>query len=184
MTVGDPHGERGDPASDGAPVVPDARVLFVCMGNICRSPLAEGVFRAAVVRAGLGERIHIDSAGTGDWHVGEAPDKRAIAIAKERGYELANLRSRQVGRGDFSRFDWVLAMDRTNLTALQVLRPTTYRGHLGLFLAFAPHLGILEVPDPYYGSVREFARVIDLIEQGSNALLQHIVGRLDAARGG
>jgi len=154
------------------------------MGNICRSPLAEGVFRAAVARAGLAQRIRIDSAGTGDWHVGEPPDRRAIASAKERGYDLANQRARQVQRGDFSRFDWVLAMDRTNLRALQALRPTTCVGHLGLFLAFAPHLGIVEVPDPYYGSAREFDRVLDLIEQGSDALLQHVVERLDAARGG
>jgi protein-tyrosine phosphatase len=154
------------------------------MGNICRSPLAEAVFRAAVVKAGLEPRIHIDSAGTGDWHVGQPPDRRAIAIAKERGYDLANLRARQVRRGDFARFDWVLAMDRTNLTALQALRPTTYVGHLGLFLAFAPHLGIAEVPDPYYGSAREFTRVLDLVEHGSNALLEHVVARLDVARRG
>lgn len=153
-------------------------VLFVCMGNICRSPLAEGVFRATVAKAGLAASIHIDSAGTGDWHVGQPPDRRAIAIAKERGYDLASLRARQVCRGDFARFDWVLAMDRTNLTALQALRPTTYAGHLGLFLAFAPQLGVIEVPDPYYGNAREFLRVLDLIEHGSVALLEHVIGRL------
>ncbi len=159
-------------------------VLFVCMGNICRSPTAEGVFRATVAREGLAARIVVDSAGTGDWHVGQPPDHRAIAAARERGYDLTALRARQVRRSDFAQFDWILAMDRVNLRSLEVLRPPSFAGHLGLFLDLAPHLGVSEVPDPYYGEAREFAQALDLIEQGSAALLRHLAARLANAPGG
>ena len=154
------------------------RVLFVCLGNICRSPTAAGVFADAVARAGLAARIHVDSAGTGDWHVGRPPDTRAIAAARDRGYDLSGLRARQVRRSDFSRFDWILAMDRANLTALKALRPPAYAGHLGLFLELAPELGIAEVPDPYYGGAPDFVRMLDLIERASEALILHLQGRL------
>jgi protein-tyrosine phosphatase len=155
-------------------------VLFVCLGNICRSPTAAGVFGTAVARAGLATRIHVDSAGTGDWHVGRPPDTRAIAAARDRGYDLSGLRARQVRRSDFSRFDWILAMDRANLTALKALRPPAYAGHLGLFLELAPELGIAEVPDPYYGGAPDFVRMLDLIESASEALILHLQGRLGA----
>jgi protein-tyrosine phosphatase len=153
-------------------------VLFVCLGNICRSPTAEGVFRAAAERAGVAHRLRIDSAGTGDWHIGEPPDRRAIAAARERGIELAHLRARQVDHADFSRFDWILAMDHSNLATLAAMRPASWRGHLGLFLDFAPELGVTEVPDPWSGGPDEFARVLDLVEQASEALLAHLRGRL------
>jgi protein-tyrosine phosphatase len=162
----------------GPVVQPAAQVLFVCMGNICRSPTAEGVFRSAVERAGLGARVHVDSAGTGDWHVGLPPDRRAIVAARNRGYDLSSLRARQVRRSDFAQFDWILAMDRVNLTALQSLRPPTYGGHLGLFLEVAPQLGVSEVPDPYYGGAPDFARVLDLVEQASESLLARLQDRL------
>jgi len=163
-----------------APSSFDAQVLFVCLGNICRSPTAEGVFRGAVERAGLAARVRVDSAGIGDWHVGEPPDRRAIAAARERGYDLARLRGRQVSRADFGEFDWILAMDRANLRALHALRPPDYAGHLGLFLDLAPHLGRSEVPDPYYGGAADFAHVLDLVEQASEALIERVRLRLTA----
>jgi low molecular weight protein-tyrosine phosphatase len=161
----------------------DARVLFVCLGNICRSPTAEGVFRTIVARAGLAARIRIDSAGTGDWQIGQPPDSRAIAAARGRGYDLTGLRARQVRRADFARFDWILAMDRANLSALEALRPAAYRGHLGLFLDLAPELGVTEVPDPYCGGPSDFVRALDLIERASEALMLHLQGRLDHRAG-
>jgi protein-tyrosine phosphatase len=166
-----------------ATVETDANVLFVCLGNICRSPSAEGVFRHRVERAGLGARIRVDSAGTGDWHVGRPPDSRAIAAARARGYDISPLRARQVRRSDFAHFDWILAMDRSNLTALQALRPAGYRGHLGLFLELAPELGIAEVPDPYYGGQVEFVRMLDLIERASDSVLAMVCDRLARAAG-
>jgi protein-tyrosine phosphatase len=153
---------------------PGASVLFVCMGNICRSPTAEGVFREVAGRSGLGEVLHVDSAGTGDWHVGAAPDRRAIAAARRRGYDLSALRARQVEPADFARFGWILAMDRQNLRALEALRPREFPGHVGLLLAVAPELGVDEVPDPYYGGPEGFENVLDLVEQASTALLTRV----------
>ena len=157
------------------PTYPESSVLFVCMGNICRSPTAEGVFRTAVAQVGLAHRIHADSAGTGDWHVGDPPDRRAIQAARRRGYDLTTLRARQVEIGDFDRFGWILAMDATNLRRLEAMRPGGYEGHLGLFLDLAPHLGVREVPDPYYGGPEGFERVLDLVESASAALLARLV---------
>ena len=149
-------------------------ILFVCLGNICRSPTAEGVFRARAARAGLADRLDVDSAGTGDWHVGHPPDPRAIAAAARRGYDLGGLTARQVGIGDFHRFDWILAMDRANLRDLSALRPRAFAGHLGLFLDIAPQLGLREVPDPYYGGAEGFDQVLDLIETASDALIERV----------
>lgn len=153
---------------------PSSSVLFVCMGNICRSPTAEGVFRDLAGRSGIGSALLVDSAGTGDWHVGAAPDRRAIEAARRRGYDLTNLRARQVATADFARFGWVLAMDKQNLRALEVMRPPDYPGHLGLLLALAPELGIDEVPDPYYGGPAGFERVLDLLEHAAAALLERV----------
>ncbi len=153
---------------------PRQSVLFVCLGNICRSPTAEAVFRAKAQRAGLAPRLTIDSAGTGEWHVGNPPDWRAIAHAAKRGYDLAPLRARQVSRADFARFDWILAMDRGNLADLERLRPRDYAGHLGLFLEVAPHLGRREVPDPYDGGADGFETVLDLVEAASVALVERL----------
>jgi len=148
-------------------------VLFVCLGNICRSPTAEGVLRAIAAREYPGLILDVDSAGTADYHVGEPPDRRTIAAAKQRGYDLAGLRARQVQRGDFTRFEYVLAMDRANLASLERLRPEVANAQLGLFLEFAPDSG-LEVPDPYYGGVEDFERVLDLCESGARGLLDRL----------
>jgi protein-tyrosine phosphatase len=145
------------------------RVLFVCLGNICRSPTAEVVFRAAAAKAGLAHRIEIDSAGTGDWHVGNPPDYRAIAHAAQRGYDLRPLRARQFSIDDFARFDWIFAMDRSVLEELEAVRPHSFAGHLGLFLDLAPAAGEREVPDPYDKGAEGFERVLDLLEHGSEA---------------
>jgi protein-tyrosine phosphatase len=153
---------------------PGSSVLFVCMGNICRSPTAEGVFRELANRSGLGETLLVDSAGTGDWHVGAPPDRRAVQAAKRRGYDLSLLRARQVEPADFARFGWILAMDQQNLRALEAMRPVDYPGHVGLLLALAPELGIDEVPDPYYGGPAGFEHVLDLVERASTALLDRV----------
>jgi protein-tyrosine phosphatase len=147
------------------------RVLFVCLGNICRSPTAEGVVRAIAAREFPALDIEVDSAGTADYHVGEPPDRRTVAAARRRGYELAGLRARQVQPADFARFDLVLAMDRANLAELESRRPRDGTARLGLFLEFAPGTGIAEVPDPYYGAVEDFERVLDLCEAGARAML-------------
>jgi protein-tyrosine phosphatase len=143
------------------------RILFVCLGNICRSPTAEVVFRTAARRAGIANRVEIDSAGTGDWHVASPPDYRAIAHGARRGYDLSPLRARQVVAADFDDYHWILAMDRSNLHHLQMMRPASFPGHLGLFLELAPALGVAEVPDPYDGGPEGFERILDLIEQAS-----------------
>ena len=153
------------------------RVLFVCMGNICRSPTAEGVFRHRLQQAGLLERVTVDSAGTGDWHVGKAPDSRSSQAALRRGYDLSSLRARQVVAGDFGRFDLILAMDHDNHTRLQALRPTAQGAELDLLLR-RYQLALDEVPDPYYGGADGFEQVLDLIEQASDALLAEVRGRL------
>ena len=150
------------------------RVLFVCMGNICRSPTAEAVFRRAVDEAGLKDLIECDSAGTHDYHVGEPPDQRAQQAASRRGYDMSNLRGRQVGERDFSRFDYVVAMDRRNLSLLQELCPAAHAGKLGLYGDFHEDYSGREVPDPYYGGPRGFEQVLDMIEAVSGSLLARL----------
>ncbi len=149
-------------------------MLFVCLGNICRSPTAHGVFEELVRRRGLAGSIRVDSCGTGAWHVGEPPDARATAEADKRGYDLSSLRARQVHPEDFRRFDYILAMDHTNLADLQGMCPADYDGHLGLFLGFAGQAGPDEVPDPYYGGREGFSHVLDLVEMASEGLLRDI----------
>lgn len=153
------------------------KVLFVCMGNICRSPTAEAVFRHQVREAGLEGQVEIDSAGTGDWHVGKAPDSRACQAAAQRGYELTSLRARQAVAEDFRRFDLILAMDHDNLKNLERLRPSTSGAELDLFLR-RYQLRCDAVPDPYYGGPDGFEEVLDLIEQASVALLDEVKARL------
>jgi protein-tyrosine phosphatase len=157
------------------------RVLFVCTGNICRSPTAEGVFRMLVEREQLSDRIVIDSAGTHDYQLGEQPDPRAMRAAKQRGYDLSTQRARRFVAEDFSRFDWIVAMDGQNLRFLRTLRPADHGGHLGLFLDFAPELGLRDVPDPYYGRLEDFERVLDLVERCAGPMLEAIRRTLDEA---
>ncbi|MGB0468500.1 MAG: low molecular weight protein-tyrosine-phosphatase [Pontibacterium sp.] len=146
------------------------RVLFVCLGNICRSPTAHGVFQDLLNITGLGAQVVVDSAGTAAFHIGKAPDSRSVAAAKQRGYDLSGLRARQVSAADFNRFDYILAMDSSNLANLEALCPDDYRGHLGLFLDFTALEGH-EVPDPYYGGQNGFDHVLDLVESASEGLL-------------
>ncbi len=151
------------------------RVLFVCLGNICRSPTAHGIFEDLVRKSDLSTQIAADSAGTGDWHIGRPPDKRAQQAALSRGYDLSRLRARQVSAADFRVFDYVLAMDVQNLLDLEMMKPGDFSGHLGLFLPCAyGERGPREVPDPYYGGEQGFEQVLDLVEQASQALLDHI----------
>lgn len=150
------------------------KVLFVCMGNICRSPSAEGVFRHLVQEAGLAGQIVIDSCGTHDYHVGGPPDERSTAHAKRRGYDLSDLRARQLHANDFEAFDYILVMDRTNLGGTLKICPPGKESKVKLFLTLSPHLGIDEVPDPYYGGAKGFDHVLDLVEDASKSLLAQI----------
>ncbi len=154
-------------------------VLFVCMGNICRSPMAEGVFRQQVEAAGLAERIHIDSAGTHAYHVGEPPDPRAQETAARRDIDLSTQRARRVTREDLALFDFILAMDRDNLSILHDIAEPEHRERIRLFMEFAPEMKVREVPDPYYGGQGGFDRVLDLVEAASAGLLETIRKRLD-----
>jgi protein-tyrosine phosphatase len=148
------------------------RVLFVCMGNICRSPTAEGVFRQAL--QAHGGSIEIDSAGTHDYHVGEPPDRRAIAAAQRRGIDLSGLRARQVTDEDFARFDLILAMDGDNFDLLQRRAPAQYQARIKLVMEFAPDAYSREVPDPYYGGAKGFEEVLDLLEKAAQGLLREL----------
>lgn len=152
----------------------DIGVLFVCLGNICRSPTAEGVFRARLRSSPLASRVRVDSAGTGGWHVGKVPDARACAAALKRGYDLSALRARQVTADDFHRFDYLLAMDADNLAALHAMAPAGLRVRASLLLDLLPASSVREVPDPYYGGDAGFERVLDLLETASDALLARL----------
>lgn len=153
------------------------RVLFVCLGNICRSPTAEGVLRHQLTEAGLAEVIEVASAGTGDWHVGNPPDNRTRRAAQLRGYDLSAQRAQQVSVEDFNRYDLILAMDKSNLSNLQAMRPGHASAELDLFLR--RYEGALdEVPDPYYGGEQGFEHVLDLIEAACRGLVIELKGRL------
>lgn len=156
------------------------RVLFVCLGNICRSPTAEGVFRARLMQAGLNEHVEVDSCGIGHWHVGKGPDPRALAAARRRTIDIASLRARQFAANDFQRFDYILAMDHDNLAAIEARRPADSRAHIGLFLDFAGEHD-RAVPDPYYGGEQGFEEVLDLIEAASDGLIEELHARLERA---
>ena len=151
---------------------PELRVLVVCLGNICRSPTGEAVLRHKLVQAGLAERIELDSAGTGGWHIGEAPDGRAIRHAAQRGYDLSRLRGRRVAEDDFRRFDLILAMDDDNLADLVRLRPEDATAEVRLFAEAA-------VPDPYMGGPEGFLHVLDLIESASERWVADLQRRLE-----
>ncbi|MCP5276976.1 MAG: low molecular weight phosphotyrosine protein phosphatase [Thiobacillus sp.] len=146
-------------------------VLLVCMGNICRSPTAEGVLRDKLEAAGLMDRVHLDSAGTHDYHVGKPPDRRAQEAARKRGYDLSALRARQVGMRDFSEFDLILAMDQDNFESLVRACPQELRHKVRLFLSFSSRFTGQEVPDPYYGGSQGFDHVLDMVEDASEGLI-------------
>lgn len=151
-------------------------VLFVCTGNICRSPTAEAVFRKLVADAGLSKAILTDSAGTHGYHIGEPPDPRAQASAAGRGYDLSALRARRVERADFQRFDLIVAMDRGHLAALSRIADSFAAGKLKLMMSYASRFTDEDVPDPYYGGPQDFERVLDMIEDAARGLLE-AVGR-------
>jgi protein-tyrosine phosphatase len=150
------------------------KVLFVCMGNICRSPTAHGVFRKLVQSQGLLDAISIDSAGTHAYHVGKAPDRRAQETAQTRGVDLSDLVARRVEPEDFERFDYVVAMDQDNYIALCEICPDPHVDKIQMFMDFAPHMRTREVPDPYYGGAAGFERVFDLVEAAAEGLLEEV----------
>lgn len=153
------------------------RVLFVCLGNICRSPTAEGVLRHKLQLAGLASQVDVASAGTGNWHVGQPPDKRTQRAAKLRGYDLSAQRAQQVSAADFSRYELIFAMDNSNLRDLKALQPVSGKAELDLFLR--RYDGVKhEVPDPYYDGEQGFEEVLDLIERACDLLVIELKGRL------
>jgi protein-tyrosine phosphatase len=153
-------------------------VLFVCLGNICRSPTAHAVFQSMVNQRGLEKQILVDSAGTGDWHLGHAPDKRTSAQAAQRGHDMSELRARLVEPEDFARFDYIIGMDHENISNLLLMKPEGFQGQLELFLSYSANAETRDqavVPDPYYGGSNGFALVLDLVEDAAAGLLDHIV---------
>ena len=152
-------------------------VLFVCLGNICRSPTAHATFQQLIEREGLSHRVVVDSAGTGDWHIGHPPDPRSTQAARRRAISLESLTARLVIAEDFYRFNYLLAMDQKNLQALKEMAPANFKGQLGLFLDFAERGDYREVPDPYYAGHEGFELVLDLVEDASQGLLTHLRAR-------
>lgn len=151
---------------------PRPSVLFVCLGNICRSPLAEGAFRARALAAGL--EVEADSAGTGEWHVGHAPDRRAQAVARRHGIDISSYRARQVETADFLRFDHILALDHANLATLRTIAPTDARARLGLLLDRVPGMEGQAVADPYYGGEEGFETTWEQVDRAARALIAHL----------
>ncbi len=150
-------------------------LLFVCLGNICRSPMAEGVFRRAAEEQGVLHLFDIDSAGLGDWHTGQAPDTRAQAAAQNRGIDISGQSARQIVPADFARFDLVLAMDGSNYDELTQAAPREERHKIRRFLDFAPHAETSDVPDPFFGGSEGFDHALDLIEQAASGLLAELL---------
>ena len=156
------------------------RILFVCMGNICRSPSAEGVFRSLLAVRAPQLAVEIDSAGTHDYHVGEPPDDRAIAAARRRGIDLSSLRARTVRTSDFDYYDLILAMDEQNLRELRRRAPAARHERIQLMMEFVPSSPVRAVPDPYYGGPQGFEQVLDLLEEAAEGLLREISSRAEA----
>ena len=157
----------------------EVAVLVVCTGNICRSPTGEGVLRALAEKRGLARRVRIASAGTHDYHVGEAPDSRAVKHAKKRGYDLSSQRAQTVTEEHFHEYDYILAMDRGHLRILASLAPRDARAKLGMFLEASGRWKGEDVPDPYYGGVEDFERVLDMVEEAAERWLDRIEAELD-----
>jgi protein-tyrosine phosphatase len=156
------------------------RILFVCMGNICRSPSAEGVLRSLVAARAPQLSVELDSAGTHDYHVGEPPDERAIAAARRRGIDLSTLRARTVHAGDFDYYDLILAMDEQNLRELRRRAPAQRHDRIRLMMEFVPAATTRAVPDPYYGGPQGFEQVLDLLEEAAEGLLSEMLSRAEA----
>lgn len=154
------------------------RILFCCMGNICRSPTAAGVFMRTVSERAPHLNVFVDSAGTHDYHVGEPPDARARAAASRRGIDISHMRARQVSREDFERFDLILAMDEDNLRELRGRAPRTHHERIRLLMEFAPNAPRRIVPDPYYGGEQGFEEVLDLLEEASAGLIEHLLAQM------
>ncbi len=152
------------------------RVLFICLGNICRSPTAQAVFEKKISERKLEKLITVDSCGTGSWHIGKMPDSRAVEMAGKRGYCLSHLRARKIQSSDFEKFDYLIAMDRENLQEVRRLIPYNFLGNLVLFSSFVPDSMVVDIPDPYYGGKSGFDDVIDLVELGCLGLLKEILG--------
>ncbi|MGA7180870.1 MAG: low molecular weight protein-tyrosine-phosphatase [Thiobacillaceae bacterium] len=150
------------------------KVLFVCMGNICRSPMAEGVFHKLIKEAGLEDQISIDSAGTHSYHVGDSPDQRAQAALRDKGIDISGLRGRQVADDDFEEFDYIVAMDSSNLNNLKRRAATRHHDKIQLMLSFSRKYPNLDVPDPYYGGADGFKDVLKMVEDGGKGLLKEI----------
>ena len=159
----------------GSAEVDKISILFVCLGNICRSPTAAGALRQVLTRDAPHLDVHVDSAGTGDYHIGNPPDSRALRAARRRGIDLSESRARQVSERDFRRFDLILAMDRANLRDLWAMRPAASTAEMRLFLEYAGEAGDPEVPDPYYGGAEGFERVLDLATRASRALVAKLL---------
>ena len=157
-------------------------ILVVCTGNICRSPTGEGVLRDLVAKRGLADRIRVTSAGTHDYHVGEAPDPRAVRHASKRGYDLSALRASQVSERDFHEHDYILAMDRGHLRILRSIAPPDARARVGLFLDASARWQGEDVPDPYYGGVEGFEQVLDMVEEAAGRWLDRIEAELEPSR--
>jgi protein-tyrosine phosphatase len=161
------------------------RLLFICLGNICRSPMAEGVFRRVIEEEGFADCFEIDSAGLGDWHVGQAPDDRAQAASAGRGIDISGQSARQVEYEDFARYDLLLVMDRSNYAELKRRAPKAAHAKIRYFLDYAPHVGTKDVPDPFFGGAEGFDHALDLIEEAAHGLVAALVGdeALPAKRG-
>ena len=157
------------------------RLLVVCLGNICRSPTAEGLIRHRLVAVSLADRVTVDSAGTGDWHVGQPPDRRSIACAMGHGVDLSGLRARQVGPSDFHEFDWLLCADSANLRDVRKLAPPDAPAKTALLLEWAG-LDQRDVPDPYTGDARQFERVWALLERAADGVVSRLPSELDDGR--
>lgn len=164
--------------TDGQPQQRVMRVLFVCTGNICRSPTAEGVFRHLLEAEQLQRRVVVESAGTHGYHVGEGPDRRSVVAAAGRGYNLSGIRARQLASTDFSDFDYLLAMDRGHRLILERAAPDEHRQKVSMFLDYSRNYTGQDVPDPYYGGGQGFERVLDLIEDGAAGLLLDVKKKL------